>query len=56
MQGDYELVEGVHAIVLHIFTKYFKDYFDNAFLLGKSQVHLPSGARLNSADHIHVPQ
>jgi D-sedoheptulose 7-phosphate isomerase len=26
--GEYELVEGIHAIVLHIFTKYFKDYFD----------------------------
>jgi len=27
-RGEYELVEGIHAIVLHIFTKYFKDYFD----------------------------
>jgi D-sedoheptulose 7-phosphate isomerase len=27
-EGEYELVEGVHAIILHIFTKYFKDYFD----------------------------
>jgi len=27
-KGEYELVEGVHAIILHIFTKYFKDYFD----------------------------
>ena len=26
--GEYELVEGIHAIVLHIFTKYFEDYFD----------------------------
>lgn len=28
-QGEYELVEGIHAIVLHLFTKYFKDYFDH---------------------------
>jgi D-sedoheptulose 7-phosphate isomerase len=27
-QGEYELVEGIHAIVLHIFTKYFREYFD----------------------------
>lgn len=27
-KGEYELVEGIHAIVLHIFTKYFKEYFD----------------------------
>ncbi len=26
-RGEYELVEGIHAVVLHIFTKYFKDYF-----------------------------
>jgi hypothetical protein len=26
-KGEYELVEGIHAVVLHIFTKYFKDYF-----------------------------
>jgi D-sedoheptulose 7-phosphate isomerase len=25
--GQYELVEGIHAIILHLFTKYFKDYF-----------------------------
>lgn len=25
--GEYELVEGIHAIILHLFTKYFKDYF-----------------------------
>ena len=25
--GEYELVEGVHAVILHLFTKYFKDYF-----------------------------
>jgi D-sedoheptulose 7-phosphate isomerase len=27
-KGEYELVEGIHAIILHMFTKYFKDYFD----------------------------
>jgi D-sedoheptulose 7-phosphate isomerase len=26
-RGEYELVEGVHAVILHLFTKYFKDYF-----------------------------
>lgn len=26
-KGEYELVEGIHAVILHIFTKYFKDYF-----------------------------
>jgi D-sedoheptulose 7-phosphate isomerase len=48
-QGEYELVEGIHAIVLHIFTKYFKDYFDHVFLLGRGQgaVH---GAAISSAD------
>ena len=25
--GEYELVEGIHAVILHIFTKYFKDSF-----------------------------
>jgi len=25
--GEYELVEGIHAVILHLFTKYFKDYF-----------------------------
>lgn len=27
--GDYELVEGVHGVILHLMTKYFKDYFDH---------------------------
>lgn len=26
-RGEYELVEGVHAVILHLFTKYFRDYF-----------------------------
>lgn len=28
-QGAYEVVEGVHAVILHLMTKYFKDYFDD---------------------------
>lgn len=28
-QGEYEIVEGVHAVILHLMTKYFKDYFDH---------------------------
>lgn len=28
-KGEYELVEGVHAVVLHLMVKYFKDYFDH---------------------------
>jgi len=27
--GAYELVEGIHGVVLHSMTKYFKDYFDH---------------------------
>lgn len=26
--GEYELVESAHEIILHLMTKYFKDYFD----------------------------
>lgn len=26
--GEYELVEGIHSIILHLITKYFKNYFD----------------------------
>src|SRR3989344_8251099 len=29
VKGKYEIVEGVHAIILHLMTKYFKDYFDH---------------------------
>ena len=36
-QGEYELVEGIHAVVLHIFTKYFKDYFTHVLLLQKDR-------------------
>lgn len=27
-KGEYELVEGVHSVILHLITKYFKNYFD----------------------------
>lgn len=27
-KGAYELVEGVHAVILHLMTQYFRDYFD----------------------------
>lgn len=27
-KGEYELVEGIHSVILHLLTKYFKDYFD----------------------------
>lgn len=28
-KGDYELVESVHGAVLHLMTRYFKDYFNH---------------------------
>ncbi|KKT89062.1 MAG: Phosphoheptose isomerase [Candidatus Jorgensenbacteria bacterium GW2011_GWC1_48_8] len=28
-KGKYEMVEGVHAVILHLITKYFQDYFDH---------------------------
>jgi len=28
-RGDYELVESIHGTILHLMTKYFKDYFDH---------------------------
>lgn len=27
-EGEYELVEGIHSVILHLLTKYFKNYFD----------------------------
>lgn len=27
-KGEYELVEGIHAVILHLMTRYFKNYFD----------------------------
>ena len=28
-KGKYEIVEGIHAVILHLITKYFQDYFDH---------------------------
>lgn len=28
-KGKYEIVEGIHAVILHLMTKYFQDYFDH---------------------------
>ncbi len=28
-KGKYEIVEGIHAVILHMMTKYFQDYFDH---------------------------
>jgi D-sedoheptulose 7-phosphate isomerase len=28
-KGEYEIVEGVHDVILHLMTKYFKDFFDD---------------------------
>lgn len=28
-KGEYEIVEGIHCVILHLMTKYFKDYFDH---------------------------
>jgi len=33
--GEYEVVESVHGAILHLMTKYFKDYFDHLFESGK---------------------
>lgn len=29
LAGQYEIVEGVHDVILHLMTKYFKDYFNH---------------------------
>lgn len=29
-KGEYEVVESVHGTILHLMTRYFKDYFDHA--------------------------
>lgn len=34
-KGEYELVEGVHDVILHLMTKYFKDYFNHLFMAVK---------------------
>lgn len=28
-KGRYDIVEGIHAVILHLMTKYFQDYFDH---------------------------
>lgn len=28
-KGRYDLVEGIHAVILHLITKYFQDYFNH---------------------------
>ena len=28
-RGKYAVVEGIHAVILHLFTQYFQDYFDH---------------------------
>lgn len=28
-EGRYDLVEGIHDVILHLITKYFQDYFDH---------------------------
>jgi len=33
--GEYEVVESVHGAILHLMTKYFKDYFDHLVESGK---------------------
>lgn len=35
VSGEYEVVESVHGTVMHLMTKYFKDYFDH--LVERSQ-------------------
>ena len=34
-KGAYELVESVHSVILHLMTKYFKDYFDHLVETGR---------------------
>ena len=35
-KGEYGIVEGVHGVILHLMTEYFKDYFGH--LVEKSQI------------------
>jgi D-sedoheptulose 7-phosphate isomerase len=28
-KGEYEVVESAHGMIMHLMTKYFKDYFDH---------------------------
>lgn len=34
--GEYEVVESVHSVLLHLITKYFKNYFDHLAGLSKN--------------------
>ncbi len=34
-KGEYEIVESVHGAIMHLITKYFKDYFDH--MAGKNK-------------------
>ena len=34
-KGEYELVEGIHDVILHLIIKYFKDYFDSLIKRGR---------------------
>lgn len=34
-KGEYEVVEGVHTVIFHLLTKYFKDYFDHLVARGE---------------------
>ncbi|MEK7094394.1 MAG: SIS domain-containing protein [Patescibacteria group bacterium] len=36
-KGQYEIVESVHHMIMHLMTKYFKDYFDHLVEEGKAQ-------------------
>ncbi len=36
-KGEYGIVEGVHGVVLHLMTEYFKDYFDE--LIKRNHAH-----------------
>ena len=31
-KGEYEIVEGIHAVILHLMAKYFKEYFNSLVL------------------------
>ncbi len=36
-KGQYEIVESVHHTIMHLMTKYFKDYFDQLVQKGSAQ-------------------
>jgi D-sedoheptulose 7-phosphate isomerase len=43
-RGEYELVEGTHGVILHLFTKYFKDYFGYIDHRGDRAAQTPASA------------